>query len=158
LTKAWLSGAEIQEVVIADQLTDQEAYQREIAEIATAPQGQLWNYWSGGEGASRGHRLSAEQRAKIIETNRQTWSDPKLIAEQSKRMKLVWSRPEYRKTFSDAARHKSKAKSDAAKKRWADSEFRAKLGQISVDPLVKQRRSDGAKIGWIKRRSGQIGG
>src|SRR6516162_4318183 len=46
LTKAWLEGAEIEEVVIVDGLTHGAAYAREIAEIAAAAQGQLWNLWA----------------------------------------------------------------------------------------------------------------
>lgn len=164
LTKAWLMGAEIQESIIIDQLTDHEAFQREIAEIAAAPQGQLWNYWRGGEGGSKGVLKSPEQRAKIAETNRQTWRDPQLLAEHSERCKLVWLRPEY----VDAIKSKNKEVrqrpeyrqrlSDNAKRRWADPQFRAKMDSAFSTPEFHSRRIEATKRGWATRRARQIGG
>ena len=160
LTKAWLNGAEIQEIIIVDRLTDEEAYQREIAEIAAAPSGQLWNYWSGGEGSSKGYRKPLEQRAKIAERNRQTWRDPQLVAEHSKRMKLVWSRPGYREKQSRQQWTPEMCAALSAKRKaqWADPEFRAKMDSAFSTPEFHARRIEATKRGWTTRRARQIGG
>jgi hypothetical protein len=154
LTKAWLNGAEIQEVIIVNGLTDKEAYEREIVEISSAPQGQLWNVWSGGEGGSKGHIKTPEQRQQIAETNRKTWCDPKLINEQSDRMKVHWLRPEYRAVLAKP-RGKSKRGSEAAYRRWANSEYRAKMERTHNDPEFTLRRSEATKRGWQTRRAKQ---
>jgi hypothetical protein len=160
LTKAWVNGAEIEEIIIVDQLTDQEAYQREIVEIGNAPQGQLWNYWSGGEGGNKGYPLPPEQRAKIAETNRKTWRDPQLVADQSVRMKLAWSRPEYRDAVKAgfAANPHSARKSEAAKRRWNNPDFRQKMHAIHSSTEFKTKRSEATKRGWETRCAKVIGG
>jgi hypothetical protein len=50
LTKAWLNGASIEVIKIAEGLTDAQAFEREIAEIAERPG--LWNKAPGGQGYS----------------------------------------------------------------------------------------------------------
>jgi hypothetical protein len=43
LAHAWLDGAEISELVVADGLGEEDALQQELALINNAPAGQLWN-------------------------------------------------------------------------------------------------------------------
>jgi LEM3-like protein len=156
LTKAWLEGAEIEEVIIADGLTHEAAYAREVTEIAAAPQGQLWNLWSGGEGGSKGYLKPADQRQKIAETNRKTWSDPKVLAEHSERCKLLWLRPDYIEqcTRPKSAEHNLKV-SERAKARWADPQFRAKMETVFSNPDFRAKRSEATKRGWQTRRAKQ---
>lgn len=161
LTKAWIGGIEIREIIIADGLTHEAAYAREVAEIAAMPAGQLWNYWAGGEGSSCGYLKPPEQREKIAVSNQQTWRDPRLLAEHSSRMKRHWQRPEYR------ARHTGRtwtpemkrALSEQRKAQWADPAFRKKMDAAFNDPNRKLHRSEATKRGWETRRaSSQIGG
>jgi hypothetical protein len=156
LTKAWLEGAEIEEVVIVDGLTHGAAYAREIAEIAAAAQGQLWNLWAGGEGSSKGYLKPPEQSQKIAESNRQTWTDPKLIAEQSERMKVHWLRPEYRSQLVGRkwTPEMKQALSEKRKAQWADPEFRARMeASKSAAPEFHDKRSEATKRGWETRRA-----
>jgi hypothetical protein len=80
LAHAWLDGAEISELIVADGLTDEEALAREAAEIEAAPKGQLWNrpltFWHLLEFARSGRKLSPEARAKIAAGVRAHWQDP----------------------------------------------------------------------------------
>jgi hypothetical protein len=157
LTKAWLDGAEIQEVIIADGMTDQDAYDREIAEIAAAPQRRLWNSWDGGEGSSKGYAKSPEQRRKIADTNRKTWTDPTLLAEHSKTCKLLWLRPEYRARLTGRkwTPEMRAALSAKRKAQWADPEFKAKMDSAFSTPEFHSRRSEATKRGWATRRARQ---
>lgn len=157
LTKAWLAGADIQEVVIADRMTDEQAYAREIAEIAAAPHGQLWNLWAGGEGSSKGYAKSHEQRRKIAETNQKTWRDPDLVAEQSEQKKVHWLRPEYRAKLTGRkwTPEQRAALSAKRKAQWADPEFVAKMEAAFSTPDFHARRSEATKRGWKTRRARQ---
>jgi hypothetical protein len=152
LTQAWLAGAEIREMIIASGLTDTQAYDREIGEIA-ARRKELWNFWGGGEGSSKGYKKSAEQRWKIAESNRKTWSDPQLLAEHSARCKIVLLKPEVR---AKLRRPKTEAEKlgirERAKMRWADPAFREKMRNIFDNPTFKRRRSEATKTGWQTRR------
>jgi len=165
LTRAWLEGAKISEIVLVDGLTDEQAFAMEISKIAACRD--LWNVTLGGEGGSRGHSPSEEHRRKIIESNRKTWSDPVLLKNQSEISKDRWRRPESRKVMIEAVnkrvtpafklkmsehvkslwsnpnyrQHKSKTTSDGNIRRWADPAQRAKM---SAD----------TKARWAIRKSG----
>ena len=153
LTKAWLDGADIQDIIIIDQLSDEQAYEREIAEIA-ALRDQLWNVWAGGEGSSKGYAKSPEQRRKIAESNRATWSDPKLLSEHGARCKVVLLRPEVRaKITKPKTEDHNRKVSDRAKARWADPEFKAKMEAVFSSPEFHSRRSEATKRGWQTRRA-----
>jgi hypothetical protein len=155
LTKAWRAGADIVEIVIADDLTHEQAYAREIAEIAAYPKEQLWNYWGGGEGSSKGYLKPPEQRQKITDSNRKSWTDPSLVAQQSERMKVIWLRPEYREQLIGRkwTPEMRKALSDKRKAQWADPAFRVKMDEANNNPATRQRRSDSTRRGWITRRT-----
>jgi len=124
LAKAYRNGADIQIEIVASNMTDEAAFNLEVTQIA-AHRG-LWNMTAGGDKPPRAVRRSPEFIAKVTVSNRAAWSDPALREQQSAQKKVHWLRPEYREAFSKAARHKSRAKSEAAKKRWADPAFRAK--------------------------------
>lgn len=128
-------------------------YAREIEEIATRRE-QLWNVWDGGEGSSKGSAKSEEQRRKISESNRKTWTDPQLLAEHSARCKVVLLRPEVRALIKKpkSPEHNQKV-SDKAKARWTDPVFCEKMDRVNRDPTSRQRRSVSAKRGWITRRT-----
>jgi len=155
LTKAWLDGAEIEEVIVADGLSHEDAYAREIAEIAAAPQGQLWNLWAGGEGSSKGYAKSPEQNQKIAESNRMTWADQKLVSEQSNRMKVHWLRPEYRAQHVGRkwTPEMKRALSEKRKAQWADPEFRARMDLANHTPERRAKSSMAAKARWARRKS-----
>jgi hypothetical protein len=154
LTKEWLAGAEIQEVILADGLTHEDAYLREIAEIARL-QDQLWNLWAGGEGSSKGYAKPPQQRQKIAKSNQQTWTDSKLLAEHSERCKLVWLRPEYREkcTGRKWTPEMRAALSAKRKAQWADPEFKAKMEAAFSSPEFHSSRSEATLRGWQTRRA-----
>ena len=156
LTKAWLAGAEIETIVIAEGMTDEDAFAREVAEIAAALQGQLWNVWPGGEGGGKGHVKTLEQRRRIAESNRKTWSDPQLLAEHSARCKVVLLRPEVKALISKpkSPEHNQKV-SERARARWATPEFKAKMDAVFHTPEFHERRSEATKRGWATRRARQ---
>jgi len=87
LAHEWLDGVIIAEHIIVDDLTDEEAFDREIVEIAARPKGQLWNISRGGPGfglethrrAGRSHvgkKHSAETRQRQAAGVKAHWADP----------------------------------------------------------------------------------
>jgi hypothetical protein len=155
LTKAWLEGAEIAEIILVEGLTNEEAYAREIAEIAAAPQGQLWNTWPGGEGGGKGHSLSLEHRQKIAESNRKTWSDPEVLAKQSEQKKIHWLRPEYQAQLVGRkwTPEMKQELSDTRKAQWADPEFEARMQASKRSaPEFHAKRSEERRRSWETRR------
>lgn len=154
LTKAWLGGAEIDEIIIIEEVTNEQACKIEIKEIAER-KSQLWNTYPGGDGgAVKGLRkLTAEQKYRIAESNRKTWADPQLKAEHGARCKVVLLRPDVQEKIrkNKTLEHNQKV-SDKAKARWADPDFRAKMRTIYTSPEFKKRRSKATKHGWDTRR------
>lgn len=73
LCKEWLRGAAVEPRVIADGLTEVEAYERERVEIAAVVAGQLWNQKSGG---SDGIVYTDELRRKVSEGAKRRYQDP----------------------------------------------------------------------------------
>lgn len=152
LTKAWLAGSEIEEVILVDGLTHEQAYECEIEEIASRTG--LWNFWAGGEGGSKGYTKPPEQREKMAASNKTTWADPGIRNEQSERMKVHWLRPEYRDVTHAALKaawqdpERCRKRSEAAKARWADPVFKEKMRLALSKPEVRAAQ----KVGWQKRR------
>jgi hypothetical protein len=62
LTRAWLDGSKIEHMILADSLTDDEAYAREAIEISHRKD--LWNMDPGGRGRGFGYKQSKKMRAK----------------------------------------------------------------------------------------------
>lgn len=152
LAKAWLDGSQIDFVIIGDGLTDQAAFELEIAEIASS--GALWNMTRGGEGGGpAGRYVSPNARAKASANNKKTWADNDLRKEQSNRMKVVWLRPEYRKQqIKVQSVSAKKAISDKARARWADPMFRQKMSIIHSSEALREERSARIRRGWATRR------
>ncbi|WP_262027563.1 hypothetical protein [Microvirga sp. Mcv34] len=129
LAAAWRDGAEIEEVILRDRLSDQEAFKIEAEEIAS--RSGLWNQHPGGEGAN-----SSFSKA--------LWQDP----DYRRKMTSVLNAPEVRgrtnKAISEAMRER--AKEPAVRERlsrvqrasWADEGNRAKrvarFFEIRFDP------------------------
>ena len=153
LAKAWRSGSQIEIEIIVDGLSDREAFDREIVEIAQVPKEQLWNMLPGGRGgAVIGHQIAEETRTKLAISNKAAWSNPELLKNQSEQKKLHWLRPEYRNQIeSKIVREDAKrAISEKAKARWADPQFREKMKRIFSDHSKNTERS---QRGWITRRA-----
>lgn len=131
LTKAWLAGSEIEEIILVDGLTHEQAYAREVEEIAARTG--LWNVWDGGEGSSKGYAKSPGQREKIAASNKATWADPDLKAKHGEQCKIRWLRPEYRDITQAALKaawsdpERCRKRSDLTKARWADPVFKEKM-------------------------------
>jgi hypothetical protein len=163
LTEVWLKGSDIQISILKNKLTDRKAYAVECELIAKQKASQLWNTWSGGLGSPKGHKKSEQQKHRSSESNKKTWSDEKLKQKHSKRCKVIWLNPEYRRKTQAALKAAGqqpelrKKRSDAAKVRWANPEFREKMNRAFSDPAYKRLRSQATKQGWITRRQ-KIGG
>jgi flagellar biosynthesis GTPase FlhF len=145
LAKAIRNGASIEYFVIANELTDAAAYERERSEIAQYPLGHLWNLHSGGSGGdaemmrrywsdpkyrekflaaiAAGHR-NPDYRERARKKAQAQWDDPEFYAQQMAREKALWENPEYRakriailqRVWSDP--HKSARKSALVKSQW----------------------------------------
>lgn len=150
LTKAWLGGAEIDEVIIVDEVTNEEACKIEIKEIAKR-KSQLWNTYPGGDGGTvKGFRtLTAEQKHRIAESNRKTWADPKLKAQHGERCKIVLLRPDVQEKIRKpkSTEHNQKV-SERAKARWADPAFREKMAQRFAESTYHQTLGARMKAQW----------
>lgn len=157
LAKALLAGATVSVEFIADGLSDEDAFAREIVEIQNATG--IWNTAPGGEGHTsetakaqwtdkfRAHmgRLSKERweadperRQKQSEWARQVnsklWSeDSDFRQKQSARVKAECESPERRKVLSDAARAM-----------WTD-EFRGQRSSQVRRQMVERWSVDGAR-------------
>ena len=115
LAKAYRDGADIQIEIVADGMTDAAAFDLEVAQVARHRG--LWNMTAGGDAPPRATKRSPEFIAKVTASNKAAWSDPDLRERQSEKKRVHLLRREYREAFSKSARHKSKAKSEAAKRR-----------------------------------------
>jgi hypothetical protein len=161
LTKAWLAGSDIQASIISELMSDEQAYAREIAEIAAAPKGQLWNIWAGGEGSSKGYLKSDEQRKLIAESNRKTWTDPDLKQKQSEAKRIHWLRPEYRELVkigrakTDLSPEGRARRRAAANARWADPSYREKMRLLYASEEYKLKLRARGFRAWKTRRARQ---
>lgn len=135
--------------MIAEGMTDDEAYAREIAEISAAAEGQLWNTHGGGRGATsdgakakwadpeyRARQLAAAQkpevRAKKSEALRRSAQSGDIQSNRRASQRAAFARPESNERKREAARscwqdpaYRQKI-SDARKAGWADPGYRAK--------------------------------
>jgi hypothetical protein len=125
LAKSWRAGADIQMHVIADGLTDQEAFDREVVEIASA--NGLWNEAPGG------HGFSAEQ-----------WADPAFQAKMRKREESKRT-PEYRACRSEIANNQWANKNVMTALVWNDVR-RAKVEALKRARLEERRKHAEEKL------------
>jgi hypothetical protein len=152
LAKALAAGASVEVRIIAEGMTSEQAFQREVAEIASRPDG-LWNYTGGGEGldsdaarrlwADPGHRAamvakrqSEESRGRASEKAIAQHASPAAREALSKRSKALWQDPEFREKASAASRS-----------RWADDAFRRRHREAAtqaweLDPERRARRAE----------------
>ena len=149
LTAAWLGGAEVEVVYLAEGLSDEQAFALETLEIETRKG--LWNVAPGGIGfrSSTAKRMWAEHREKIT-------------AAQSGRTKpgtaanlvSLWENPEYRARMSAVAKATWSDKREVmcAKRRetWANPEYRAMMKAKSQAAWTPERRA-----AFAKRRKAQ---
>jgi len=74
------------------------------------------------------------------------------IRKMSKGLRRAWSRGAYDGIHSDAANFK---RSSAAKDRWADPEFRARMEQLFSDPEYRAQLSRAIRIAQSKEEAGK---
>ena len=115
LTKAWLSGAEIELETLAQGLTDHEAFEREIAEIGSSVG--LWNEAPGGQGFSSTQWSDAKFREKM-EGRSAAMRTPEYRGRRSKIAQSMWDDPATREKlvraiWNDDRRKAAKALRDA---------------------------------------------
>lgn len=126
-TRAWIKRNRVKLpndehiVIIADNLSHEEALLLEIATIAKwgrldLQTGILMNLTEGGEGVIG---TSNEVKEKRRASQRDTWATPEARANKSKAAKLVWSDPEYKKE-----------RCKRAKERQSDPEYRKRQSKI----------------------------
>lgn len=121
LAKAVKSGAEIVSEPIISGLDEESAFKLEIEQIASAPDGQLWNTFSGGNGFSS-------------EWMKSQWDSPNYRAKQSSRSRAMWNDPAYRANqiaIRNSPQHRA----------YMSTVLRDAL----ADPSVRKRMSDKKK-------------
>lgn len=145
LAEALAAGAVITDRLLAGGLSDACAYERERAEIAKLPAGQLWNIDLGGHGpTSEGMRLamaSPEIRARISQGTIAGLT-PEVLARRRVSQIAVAGRPENRAK-----------KVAAANRNAADPEYRARLASAMARPETREKISAAAK----RRGAGRSG-
>lgn len=126
------AGGDIDYVILANNLSDDEAWLLEYAAIESYPPGELWNAQAGGRSDTGGRRLRA------------VWADPEQRAVLQAKIRAGHLTDKYR----DAAKLKAEAQ-------WADPEFRAKwLAQHKAsraDPVVAAERRAALKEKWATK-------
>lgn len=126
LAKALREGRNLDYTILANDLTDEAAYEMEKVEIAKAPKGQLWNLHCGGSGGD------------------------------AEMMRALWADPAYRDRFkagrtpmTDERRERGRAK---AIEQWDDPEFRERwMGQHRAlwdDPEAAAERRELLRRVW----------
>lgn len=138
LCKEWLNGAVVEPRVIADGLTEDEAYERERIEIAGAIPGTLWNQKSGG---SDGVTYGDEFKRKQSEAAKRRYQDP-VQREQARAIAHEFnSRPDVR------AKH-----SETQKRRFAGGDPKAwRFIAAAHTPEVYRKRGETLKKTYAAR-------
>jgi hypothetical protein len=126
LVKALGVNSFIQHRIIADGMTDEEAFDLEINSIADKPFGQLWNELPGGQGSTS-------------DFLRQYWQDrPEKAARLSERMKEVWAADPSRRDARFAEPDAKAIQSAMVTAKWADPAYRSM--QKKARKGVKRKR------------------
>lgn len=174
LARALREGADVSHRIVLGGLTTNEAFDLEIAAIAAAPTGQLWNVLPGGQGADSEHfkRVWRERRDHFMaifgspearergraRANKQ-WEDEDARRRNSERTRAQWADPEFRATRVEALRQadspeRRAALSAATKAQWADPEKaqrrREAIRAARRTPEQRARASSAAKEMWSK--------
>lgn len=153
-------------IIVSEGLSDADAYNLEIEEIAARPIGSLWNDTRGGDGFTSEYQKKLWSDPDRIERHRQlalkAWQDnperkgarfsePGSREKQKEMMRAKWDDPEYR-AAQKLARSKPRpsrqgrpmpALSAPAKERWANPDFRkraiAAMKRANSDPQIKEK-------------------
>lgn len=161
LASAMKDGAKVDEIIIADGLSDSEAFSLEIEKISSFPTSQLWNTALGGQGMTPEEARSTwskERRLRQSEVAKKIWSNPESRKRHSITIKTQWQDPEYRANHSEkqklrwkkpGARENGRAQ---ALKVWSDPEFRSnmKLKRKAAASSIEARaeRSERFRLMW----------
>jgi hypothetical protein len=159
-------NAEIKFVILIDGLSDKEAFDREIVEIAKFQPAQLWNISPGGEG------FTSETASKIQHA---LWDD----SAYRERQIAVFSSLEYRAKVSTGVKAKIASDPDyrrglgrkgvkkkpaqaakiaaKARDRWANPEFLKHMKQINSTPEGRAKRSYAARCRWDRHKLAESG-
>lgn len=166
LVSAWLDGAQIEELMIAERLSHHEAYRREQAEIQVRGQ-QLWNSYRGrGYGPRRAawaKKTKEERKAHVRsavaarlasqewQRARATmWANKDYVAKQSETRKRIWRDPDH---------WKRAAPRQAALLEWIRANPGIQYSALkSCDPLAATLIYRLRKRGLIEKRGGRNGG
>jgi hypothetical protein len=183
LAKAMRNGCAIDHRIIADGLTSEEALAREVAEIAAAPDGQLWNELPGGQGATSEHfqrnwenpEIRAKMMARfsdpaVIEAARdraaQQWSDQSARERNRARTKAQWQDPEFRANRQAAIKAAMTPEvrgkiGEAAKRQWADPEMAEKMRAAITEGCgseeARRKNSEASKAMWRRPQAVEHG-
>lgn len=149
LAESLKAGATITDVILADRLSDGEAYERERMEIAKVCPGQLWNIDLGGHGpTSEGMKAamaSPEIRARISKGTIAGLSDPIVRARRRAAQKASARRPDMIKIRQAAALLKAQ-----------NPEYRKNLSAAMASPEVRKKISDAAKRRPVRENFSEI--
>jgi hypothetical protein len=159
LAKAWRAGADIQLSVIAGHLSDREAFDREIVEIANTKG--LWNEAPGGQGFSSEQWTDPLFQQKMQARDKKRVSSMQWREQHSKAVSLVWENPEFRE-LRDRKRwppEKRAKQGEQEKERWGDPDFREtaskRLAGIAkaawADPALRQKITAAQNEGKARR-------
>lgn len=179
LLDAFECGAKLDTAIIADGMSDDAAYQREITEIASAPAGQLWNILEGGIGITSAGAKSRwddpEYRERRAAAVKEMWNNnPRLREERGAAARKALAAPDVRKRISEGTKegltdevlHRRRQsqliaakrpevilqKSVSTKKNWTNPEYRARVLSAQSRPEVRARMSAAAKARIRKRK------
>lgn len=144
LAKALRNGASVTHTIIAEGLSSEEAFRREVASIASIPARQLWNEVPGGDGFSIESVSYPEAfRRKLKDGIARSWEDPARHERHSAASKARWENPEARVKQSMAVR--------AA---WADKDLRKrhseKMSKLQRSEKAVERNRSSAALRWAR--------
>lgn len=153
-------GCAISYTRLVNGLTNEEAFEREIKEIAKRPKSQLWNVLPGGEGALR---WTNNYRKRASQTTLLNWRNPSYRVARLKEIRkrysdqawLEWRRQSHvaawtkekrikfaKKVSKQWTAERKVAHAEGRRRAWADPEFRERVGRaISRAKQNKSRNS-----------------
>ena len=149
LAKAMRNGVSVKYKILAKNLSDDDAFEREVAEISSYPRCQLWNVLDGGRGGLGPERMRAlwrdpEYRAKTL-AGQAAFRTDEFCERQRQHANEKWSDPNYRAAWM--AQHR---------KIWDDpdrsSKQRAILKAVWADPIRAEKKRQLVKSQWTPER------
>lgn len=161
LAQAINSGRHVDEVIVAEGLSDQDAFSLERDTIAQYSTDQLWNVAPGGEGYDSERAKAAwteERRQKQRDVAKRRWDDPKERERHSETIRSQWKDAAYRQHH--IAKQKQRWSSPEAKARgsavakalWDNPERRKRISEQRSElwsrPERRAQRSAQSKAMW----------